>query len=619
MDRTLGPYQIVEELGRGGMAVVYKAWQPGLERYVALKVLPEYFQHDPDFLARFHREAKAAAQLSHPNIVHVYDTGQANGAHYIAMEYVEGGSLRDRLARGAMSLEEAQGVLDGVAAALDHAHSRGLVHRDIKPGNILFTADGRAKVTDFGIAHAADGTQLTRTGMILGTPEYMAPEQAGGERVDYRVDLYALGVVLYQMLTGQAPYRGTTPHATLHAVIYESPTPPRQVRPELSVAVESVILKSLAKQPAERFQAGQALVGAFRRARAGEVVKVPAGARQVAEARVEGRRSAVLLGVAIVAIAVVVLGLIGWLLLSPPPDGDAEATVTALALLDRGATSTVFVLATGATATATPADPSSATETVAAVEREGGTATAAAGATQTVIAAATVIDEAARRTAEAMATLGALEATQTAAARLTDTPPPSVTPTTIPPTFTPQPPPSPTAKPTSVPPTATAKPTPVPPQPTPGCAMARGWPFDAMGDAPKLGCPTDPSDSTHYSHQYFEGGQMIYRHDLRRIYVLYYTDGTWAHFPDTYNEGEPWQLNEYDPPPGLQQPIKGFDRVWENHPQVQDRVGWAQRGEVGLMGGNYQDFEGGTALWLDHQGYLTAYYLLLKDGSWQQR
>jgi hypothetical protein len=140
-----------------------------------------------------------------------------------------------------------------------------------------------------------------------------------------------------------------------------------------------------------------------------------------------------------------------------------------------------------------------------------------------------------------------------------------------------------------------------------------------MGTAPKLGCPAGPSTSTHYSHQLFEGGQMIYRHDLRRIYVLYYVNNTWEQYPDTYNEGEPWRLNEYSPPPGLEQPIKGFDRVWENNPQVRDRVGWALRGEVGVIGGNYEEYQNGTALWLSHEGYLTAYFLLFKDGTWQQR
>jgi serine/threonine protein kinase len=150
------------------------------------------------------------------------------------MEYFEGGSLADRLVVGSLSIDQIQDILAQVAAGLDYAHARGLIHRDIKPGNILFTDDGRPKVADFGIARPAYETGLTRTGVLMGTPEYMAPEQAKGKRLDHRVDLYALGVVVYQMLTDRVPFRRTTPHAVLHAVIYEFPTPPRQVRPDLS-------------------------------------------------------------------------------------------------------------------------------------------------------------------------------------------------------------------------------------------------------------------------------------------------------------------------------------------------------------------------------------------------
>jgi serine/threonine protein kinase len=275
-NRMLGPYQIVQELGRGGMAVVYKAWQPSLERFVALKVLPEYFQHDPEFLARFDREAKAAARLSHPNIIIIHDTGTVDGVHYIAMEYVEGGSLRDRLASGPLSLKETQSILAQVASALDYAHDRGLIHRDIKPANILFTSDGRPKVSDFGIARASDATHLTRTGVLMGTPEYMAPEQAEGRPVDHRTDLYALGVLLYEMLTGRAPFQGTTPHATLHAVIYEPPPPPHQIMPGLSPAVEAVVLKAIAKQPEKRFQLGADMASALARALTARAPREPA-------------------------------------------------------------------------------------------------------------------------------------------------------------------------------------------------------------------------------------------------------------------------------------------------------------------------------------------------------
>lgn len=263
---TLGNYQIIQEIGRGGMAIVYKAFQPSLRRYVALKVLPEYYQADPEFVARFQREARAAAQLSHPNVVTIYDVGEQAGIHYIAMEYLEGGSLLDRLSRGPLGPEDALRIVEQVGSALDFAHSHGLIHRDIKPANILFSADSRPKVTDFGIARAGDAARLTQAGTMLGTPEYMSPEQAQGVPVDHRSDLYALGVILYEMLTGRVPFRADTPHAIVYALIYQAPPPPRQLRSDLSPAAEAVLLKALAKQPDQRFQTGAAMAAAFRSA-----------------------------------------------------------------------------------------------------------------------------------------------------------------------------------------------------------------------------------------------------------------------------------------------------------------------------------------------------------------
>ncbi len=339
--RTVSHYQIVEELGRGGMAVVYKARQPSLDRFVALKVLPAYFQHEPEFLARFHREAKSAARLNHPNIITVYDTGEADGIHFIAMEYVAGGSLRDRLAAGPIGVRQAQDILSQVASALDYAHAHGLIHRDIKPANILFTADGRPKLTDFGIAQASDGTHLTRTGVLMGTPEYMAPEQAEGRPVDQRTDLYALGVVLYQMLTGRAPFQGTTPHATLHAVIYEPPPPPRQVAPGLPAAVEAVVLKAIAKEPDRRFQRGADMAAALRAAVAG---RAPRAAKERTKAA--PRRSPVVWIMAGIA-AALVLVLAGLaLLLNGGSNAPASLPTTAIA----------WVTATDSLATARPND-----------------------------------------------------------------------------------------------------------------------------------------------------------------------------------------------------------------------------------------------------------------------
>jgi hypothetical protein len=273
--QVLGQYQLIEELGRGGMAVVYRAYQPSLNRHVALKVLPPQLVFDQQSVSRFQREARAAASLRHPNIVVIYDVGQEQGIHYIAMEYLQGRTLKQLVEKeGRLHPRRAMHIVEQLAAALDYAHQRALVHRDIKPANIFVQGGGdpagardHVTLTDFGIARAAFETQqLTREGMLMGTPEYMAPEQATGGEVDERTDLYALGVVLYQMLTGRMPYQGHTPHAVLHNVIYEAPPPPRQLNPNLSPAVEAVVLKAIAKQPEQRFQRGADLVRALRRA-----------------------------------------------------------------------------------------------------------------------------------------------------------------------------------------------------------------------------------------------------------------------------------------------------------------------------------------------------------------
>ncbi len=277
--KTLGNYQIMEELGRGGMAVVYKAYQKSLNRYVALKVLPPQLGFDQEFVERFQREARAAAGLQHPNIVVVYDVGHEEGVHYIVMEFLEGRTLKAVIDNESpMPPQRVQTIVSQIGAALDYAHQRGFVHRDVKPSNVFVGEGDRITLTDFGIAKAAsEAQQLTRTGMLMGTPEYMSPEQASGAKVDRRTDLYALGVVLYQMVVGQAPFRGTTPHATLHAVIYEAPPPPRQLNPKVTPALESVVMKAVAKQPEGRFQSGAEMSSALEAAMSGrgEVAAVP--------------------------------------------------------------------------------------------------------------------------------------------------------------------------------------------------------------------------------------------------------------------------------------------------------------------------------------------------------
>jgi Tol biopolymer transport system component/predicted Ser/Thr protein kinase len=283
VDQTLGRYKILEELGRGGMAVVYRAYQPSLHRHVAVKVLPPQFAFDRQFVERFQREARAAASLRHPNIVVIHDVGHQQGIYYIVMEYLEGRTLEQLIKQdGPLPPRQVARIVEQIASALDYAHQRGFVHRDVKPSNIFVGEGDRVTLTDFGIAKAASETQhLTRTGVLVGTPEYMSPEQAEGGMVDRRTDLYALGVMLYQMLVGRVPFRGTTPHAVLHAVIYEPPPPPRQISPDLSSTVESVILRAVAKQPEQRFQHGAELTAALRAALSGTAPRPqPATPRQ---------------------------------------------------------------------------------------------------------------------------------------------------------------------------------------------------------------------------------------------------------------------------------------------------------------------------------------------------
>jgi tetratricopeptide (TPR) repeat protein/tRNA A-37 threonylcarbamoyl transferase component Bud32 len=248
-------YEIIEEIGRGGMAVVYKARQKTLERIVALKVLPHQFTHDREFLDRFHREARVASQLRHPHIVTIFDEGIEQGVHYIAMEYLTGTDLHTFIKRrGKLDSDEAVRIVAPIAEALDYAHKMGVVHRDVKSSNIIGTKTSGLVLMDFGIAHAVAGRKLTRTGTVIGTPEYMSPEQADGREVDARSDIYGLGVVLYECLTGELPFRGDNPLTVINKVIHEEPRRPSEVVGGLNADVDRVIARSMAKEPRERYQ-----------------------------------------------------------------------------------------------------------------------------------------------------------------------------------------------------------------------------------------------------------------------------------------------------------------------------------------------------------------------------
>ena len=244
-------YTLVGRLGSGGMADVWLADDAVLERRVALKFLHERFAQDPQFIERFRIEAQSAAGLQHPNLVGVYDRGEFEGRQFIAMEYVEGASLKDLIGRG-LSVGEALEIVRQVLNGVGFAHERGIIHRDLKPQNVLVDRQGRARVTDFGIARAG-ASEITQTGSVLGTAQYLSPEQAQGLDVTAASDLYSVGVMLYEALTGRVPFEAETPVAVALKQISEQPRPPSQLNPEVSPALDAVVLRALVKDPANRF------------------------------------------------------------------------------------------------------------------------------------------------------------------------------------------------------------------------------------------------------------------------------------------------------------------------------------------------------------------------------
>ncbi|HSD41724.1 MAG TPA: protein kinase [Burkholderiales bacterium] len=268
--RTLGRYRILGELGRGAMGVVYKAEDPMLSRTVAIKTINMVAdpQERAEYEKRFYQEAKAAGGLSHPNVVMIYDIGHAGDVVYMAMEYVEGTEFRDLLLRGRPELGAAIDIAAQVAEGLAYAHARGVVHRDVKPANIMVPRDGPAKIMDFGIARMRASDVKTQTGMLLGSPKYMAPEQLLGGTVDQRCDIFALGVVLYEALVGAPPFSGSDITQIMYQIVHATPPPPSAVSRRVPPMLDLIVAKTLAKDPAARYQDARELAADLRACRA---------------------------------------------------------------------------------------------------------------------------------------------------------------------------------------------------------------------------------------------------------------------------------------------------------------------------------------------------------------
>jgi len=288
----IGIYEIKSELGRGGMATVYLAYDPRFEREVALKVLPREMLHDPQFRVRFEREAKTIAKLEHSAIVPVYDVGEEDGQPYFVMRYMTGGTLSERLAIGSLSIQDAAHIIDRIASALDEAHAKGFIHRDLKPGNILFDRAGEPYISDFGIAKFTSSQTNVTGSAIVGTPAYLSPEQAQGDaNVDGRSDIYAVGVILFEMLSGQQPYRADTPMGVVVKQITDPVPHILDVNPNLPVGLEEVIEKAMAKNRDERFSTTRELSNALNEivksepSQDGKTIIAAAGATRVQPAK----------------------------------------------------------------------------------------------------------------------------------------------------------------------------------------------------------------------------------------------------------------------------------------------------------------------------------------------
>ncbi len=368
LGKDFGPYRIVEKIAEGGMAIVYKGYQESLNRYVAIKVLRKELTADRKFIARFRREALAVAKLSHPNILHIHDANLAHGCYYIAMEYVDGGSLKDLIARGPLPIGNALDIAIQLADALDYAHREGLIHRDVKPANVLLTRSGRPKLADFGIVQALhERSALTLPGSSPGTPMYMSPEQAEGQPTDSRTDIYSLGIVLYEMITGRPPFSAPVAMATLYQQVNDPPPPIRQFQPQVPRWLEAAVNTALAKNPRDRYQQAGEFAAVLRQHQTPTPIRqtrLPEGTltpvRRLGDSASNWRPVPLLIA-AILIVLLALLGVGAYLILANP---EPDVTPTVLALATNPSPSATLAATTAVpTATATPTQPPTTTPT----------------------------------------------------------------------------------------------------------------------------------------------------------------------------------------------------------------------------------------------------------------
>lgn len=618
--QTIGKYRIVAQLGRGGMAVVYKAYQSTLDRYVAIKVLHGHLAFDPDFVSRFEREAKAVAALRHPNIIQVFDFDKQDDMYYMAMEFINGPTLKleleERHQQGKLlSLKETGRLMVALCRAIDYAHSRGMVHRDLKPANFILTEDGQILILDFGIAKIVGDVKHTVTGAVIGTPAYMSPEQGQGKRGDYRSDIYSLGVVLYEMVTGKVPFDADTPYAVIMKHISDPLPLPRTVNPNIPEALERVILKALSKDPAGRFQSGLEFAAAIQKA-----------------LTLNADDNLALNPLKTIAV--------------PPKVVDAPVKITATPANDmvvcpvcgeKSPATSKYCTACG-NSLILPPEPTALTSNKFLWFGLGIGGIVALLLAITVIAGIFFVLNQPGKTATLTP----------AAAQVAELPTPTVTPTPTPTSKPDTPTPAPTATATAriaagdaivvdtatptVTPTPTSTPTPAPTAtPTPlgqNCSRSAGSTFNGLWQTYRhlLGCPTSNQRTLSFmAEELFQGGRMFWREDLDEIYVVFdrQFDGTelfqgrWRTDPTWKWDGSYPNGTGANPPAGLVEPIRGFGWVWRNKMNgANGPMGWALDAEHGFDNmGQVQMFEQGMMF----KGSSSKAYVLLNNGRFYAR